>query len=659
MEHLKLKFLWPVVGLSTGIFLSADLFYGLWFPCISLGLALIFWLFLYIISRDPIKAEKYGSLHVVWILFLFFSIGAFNYQLRCMPDIEKDIDSSDVIIQGSIENVKYDALGDIFKIKVSQIKDLEGKEINCRNLGMLVKTNGFVGEVNDEISFLCHPRKVDKIYRNAAYINTLHHQGIIYSVQVNSDKLTKLGEVRNLSSKIKEFRDKLIILTENSSLKRETSNFLISVILGEKQLLDKETKSILNSAGMSHILAVSGLHVGIVFTLCLGILFPLALFRKYKLRWILALAMVWGYVCISGFAPSTFRAAVMITALVGGFLLERKNSALNALLLAALILLIINPYYLWDAGTLLSFVCVVAILLFVNKLNPIDHHKHPLTYKAVSAVFITIVTFFSTWILVAYYFKNIPLNFFLANILLLPLLPVFVGGGIFYLVFIFSGIDLTWLSNFLDKFLYYLINGVKILSFGQENVLNINVPVTSCLLWLAALLILAFYFNENRKKVKLIYLSVSTILSVSSVGLMITFNPTATANLIFKHNFTQIEARIVNDEESHTLIFPRNSISHLSMSKVHITAIDNYLKSESMKELTNLKNQKRNFLIIGPGADFNQISEIIKGSDFDKIILHSGIGKKKKEELLLLLDNDININKIHSLRDNGSWELEL
>ena len=145
------------------------------------------------------------------------------------------------------------------------------------------------------------------------------------------------------------------------------AQILSGVLLGKRSEIPTETLEIFRNSGTFHVLAVSGLHVGLIATFCYGLF---SCFRLPKrMIAVLTIMAVLIYACLIGFRPSVFRASLMTILFLGATLMDRDIDIYNVLAFAALVLLLINPQYLWDVGFQLSFVAVASIVYFVPKME--------------------------------------------------------------------------------------------------------------------------------------------------------------------------------------------------------------------------------------------------------------------------------------------------
>ena len=145
------------------------------------------------------------------------------------------------------------------------------------------------------------------------------------------------------------------------------AQLLKGILLGKRSDLPTETLDLFRNSGTFHVLAVSGLHVGLIAMFCY---FGFSLFRlPRKMLCLLTIIAVLIYACLIGFRPSVFRASLMAILFLFATLIDRDADLFNLLAFAALVLLLLNPEQLWDVGFQLSFVAVASIVYFVPKME--------------------------------------------------------------------------------------------------------------------------------------------------------------------------------------------------------------------------------------------------------------------------------------------------
>lgn len=655
---MKLNFLFPFLGFVVGILLSDTSSFGSGLALIFVGLALIAWLLLHIISTNPIRGMRFSGMHVVWVSLIFAGLGSLVFDTFSKPYISKDINGEYLKIRGIVKTSRSLAERDDYQIKVLSIIDKNGETIHSRNLGILLKTNGFSAKKGDIIEFSAKIQ--DFLYGNtkvSSYTKMMNHRGILYHCTLKADKIYKTGHSFSIFEIFENLREEIIIKLEKSSLSREATGFVISLLLGDRSFLPTTTKETLTSAGLSHIMALSGLHVGIVLVILYGLTIPVRIAGREKVRCIIVLTLLWCYVFLSGSSPSTVRAAIMGSMIIIALMLQRKNSSLNALFIATFIILLFDPNALWDVGLQMSFLCVFSIIVFANKFNPVDQHLHPLLFKMISLILLSLIVTATTWVVMAYYFHKVPILFLPANVLLLPFLPFFILSAVSFIICLGFGFDPHFLSNIINHFHDIFIESANLISAGGKSNVSLNIDSISVILWIFGIMILAFAIYSSVKKRKYIYFSIGFFLCSFSI-VSVFNNQSDEKSLIFQHSFTELQAKIIEIDKIHNLAFPRNTISKSIYESSMILAIDNVIKKDSIEKLKEEIGNYEVFLLIGPGADFSQIATLIEDCVINKIVLHSTIGKNMKQEILDAISAEHHKN-IYSLRENGSLSLSI
>ena len=148
-------------------------------------------------------------------------------------------------------------------------------------------------------------------------------------------------------------------------------------------------KQAFSQAGLAHILAVSGLHIGVITIILSALLFPIRGPRMNKFKFFTILACIWFYVAFTGLSSSAIRAAIMVSFVYASKIFLRKHSSINALAASAFFILIFSPNAIYDIGFQLSFLSVTGILLWANNLLP--RSSNPILNYASSSLSVTLV----------------------------------------------------------------------------------------------------------------------------------------------------------------------------------------------------------------------------------------------------------------------------
>lgn len=405
-----------------------------------------FLVFLFMIIKDKPN-------HIL-ILFLFLLLGILISNINKESKLETYLDQRSNFIGVVDENIKLDE--DYSKYAVI-IKEVDKKEVDEKiilsiygetrlNLGDIVSINGELKTparnsnpkmYNYRLNLLS-----DKIYTSMAIedysIQTIGlDEKFAYSIK---DKFTK--EVSNLFQ---------------SYLKKENAQLITSIILGKSSYLDEDDLVKYRDLGLAHILAVSGLHIGIITSFIIYTFSRIGINRRLNV--ILSLAIIWLYIYIIGFPASAVRAGLMFSLLFLSQLVHEPYDSINTIMLSILISLIINPFWLFNLGFQLSYLATISILIFAPKIMR-------LFYPFKSSIIVTIASILGVNIgllpLQAYYFNVIPILGLISNIITVPLLSIALIMGIIMIIlnhsFVFLNIFLGYLLNLILSFQYWIVD---------------------------------------------------------------------------------------------------------------------------------------------------------------------------------------------------------
>ena len=242
-----------------------------------------------------------------------------------------------------------------------------------------------------------------------------------------------------------------------------------ALLLGKKDALDPELIQTYASAGAMHVLAVSGLHVGILFMVLNFLLTFLDHIKWGKLfKMLLLLASIWGYAVITGLSPSVVRASTMFSAIILGDLANTRSSTFNTIASSAFLLLSINPYYLMEVGFQLSYLAVLAIVYIQPKIYTLIDMKGWIPDKIWAITSVSIAAQIGTFPLGLLYFHQFPTLFIFSNLVVIPGAFLILFSGILF--FISTGINIL-----LDGFIDVITDLLGICLWGLIKALNVSV----------------------------------------------------------------------------------------------------------------------------------------------------------------------------------------
>ncbi len=284
-------------------------------------------------------------------------------------------------------------------------------------------------------------------------------------------------------------------------IKEDEAAVAEALLIGYRDDLDKELVQAYSNTGVVHIIAISGLHLGMIYA---ALVFFLKSFRKTKwIKWfkpLIILSVLWIFTLLAGGVPSILRSAVMFTFIIIGETFDRKSSIYNTLASSAFVMLCINPFFLWDIGFQLSYTAVVSIVLFSHPVynwffirNKMLDFFWKLTSVTISAQILTLPIIF-------YSFHQFPNYFLITNCFIVPLSSIILFAELLLLIvsFIpliakFIGIITTWLLSLMNNFIESINNLPYSVYDGIQNSLSETI-----LLYI--FLIAASYYFLNRNK---------------------------------------------------------------------------------------------------------------------------------------------------------------
>jgi len=231
-------------------------------------------------------------------------------------------------------------------------------------------------------------------------------------------------------------RERLKHFLESKFNDKEVRSFVLAMLIGQRTEMSKELKNAFSITGTSHILAVSGMHVGLIYMMFFYLLINWNSHRRTVLIicYILVLLFLWLFAFVTGLCPSVLRATVMFSIILIGKMLNKNSSIYNSLAASAFCLLVYNPFLLFDVGFLLSYMAVVGIVYF----QPLIYSAYISKNYAVDFIWKLTSTTLSAQIatlpLILYYFHSFPLYFLVSNLFILPIATLIVYLGILYLL---------------------------------------------------------------------------------------------------------------------------------------------------------------------------------------------------------------------------------
>ncbi len=275
---------------------------------------------------------------------------------------------------------------------------------------------------------------------------------------------------------------------------------LSALTLGDKRGLQDEIRETYSVTGASHVLALSGLHTGILYAILVFLLSLIPLGRAgVWVRGLLVVALLWAFAYFVGLSPSVIRSVTMFSILALGACFQCRSLSLNTLALSAWVMLVIHPFYLFDVGFQMSYLAVAAILLLQPVLSRLwQPTSRPLRWLW-GSVTVSTAAQIGVAPLIVLYFSRFSVWFLLTNLLVIPLTFCLVAGALFMLCLGFC-LPLQQLVadllNGLLRLMHIALRWIETLPVASVDGLHLTALQTVCF-YVCLLFLLAFYHRRR------------------------------------------------------------------------------------------------------------------------------------------------------------------
>lgn len=495
-----------LLGVGFGYFIEPDGAVYLLVTRIA-STSLIFFFILAILTRfEHFKLYKYIS--VSFYIFLIFLGWCLMWKQH--PVIDESHFSnydSDALIGYIDDEPKFTQSGVRFPLKITQaIQDGKGTEtlgnllVSIRmdssvNLSDFQYGNQFI--IPAKYSLVKPPYNPNEFdYQSYLADHQIWHQS-----NLKKEELLKIdwGKGGVLLAYALAFRREMVEKI-NRSLQNEDAKAIASaLVLGYRNQLEQEVLNTFSITGTIHVLAVSGLHVGIVFVVFSSLLFWMKGRRWRFVKAIVLIFLIWLYALVTGLSPSVLRASIMISFGIVAFSFARKGNIYNTIAASAFFLLLYNPHYITEIGFKLSYLAVLGIVILYPKIYALIGLKSRILSGIWSYAALSIAAQLATFPLVLYYFHFFPLYFLPANVLIILPVSFVVYLGLLVLI-LPAGLLHSWVSWLLEHLIVamkFVLNLFESLPYAK---LNLWIQPWHYLLMYILLfgIICLFYFKQKR-----------------------------------------------------------------------------------------------------------------------------------------------------------------
>ena len=267
------------------------------------------------------------------------------------------------------------------------------------------------------------------------YKNYLAKQGIYQQVYATKQELLLLDQTStSFLEFIAAFRLKIQQSLQQYDFSEDELAIMNALLLGQRQDISKELTANYSKAGAIHILAVSGLHVGIILWMLSFVLKPLERYKKGKvIKLVLLVLFLWFFAVLAGMSASVTRAVTMFSAIAIGQFFNKRNAIEQSLIFSMFLLLLLKPLFLFDVGFQLSYLAVFGIIWVQPVFYQLWKPKYYIIDKGWQLITVSTAAQLGVLPISLFYFHQFPGLFFLSNLLIIPFLGVILGAGIIVL----------------------------------------------------------------------------------------------------------------------------------------------------------------------------------------------------------------------------------
>lgn len=552
------------------------------------GLLVIAFFQWFFIRKSIFQNIYYG----LTIYLIFIVLGIFSYQIR-LPEFQKnhyshaqiDETNQSVVLKIS-ESLKPDAYYDKY---FANVLFLDGSKksgkillnVQKDSLNTIFQTDDLI-YVHGKIKSI--PKSLNPYqFEYSEYLKTQHVYGQLIipgkDIHIHTKGSTTLyGMAQN-------FRIKLVDKLRETSLSTDERSIIQALILGEKKDISKELYQQYAAAGAVHILAVSGLHVGIFYVLLAFLLKPISYLKHgHLIRSLLIVLILWGFAFMAGLSPSVMRAVSMFSFFALALILKRKTSSVNTLFISFFVLTLINPMNLFHIGFQLSYSAVFFILWLLPLFRPFTYSKNYVWREFKSILAVTISAQIGVLPFTLYYFHSFPGLFLLTNVVILPTLTVFMAFGIAVVILAYVNFLPVWLSDLYNMMVKTLNNFVG-WTANQEvfHLKEIYFPLAYAIIIYALLFLFIHYlYSPSRKRLLPVIASFSLF-----VGVVI-YNKHSNSHTDFYIFHKSRESVFGYKKDNHLTLFVKDTsidyrdynfipsyISNKKVNKIHLQPLPN------------------------------------------------------------------------------------
>lgn len=403
------------------------------------------------------------------------------------------------------------------------------------------------------------------------YQRFMQNKGIRYQAHLQTEIISLPYTKHSLKTLALHARENLLAHYRKYEIRNQEFAVLAALTLGEKSYLSSETKSSFTSSGAMHVLAVSGLHVGIIFVVISTLLKLLGKGKRSRLiKLALVLSLLWGYAFITGLSPSVLRACTMFSFMAIGDSLNRKTNIYNTLAVSAFVLIIVNPNIIGEVGFQLSYAAVASIVFFQPKISALFKPKNRLTKYLWDLFAVSFAAQIGTFPISIFYFHQFPVYFWMSNFVVIP-----AAGILLYSAMLFFA---TWFIPYMPQVLAFILmktTGVMNAAISMIEALPgsliQNIWIDKITLTILILLVISLTMLIENKQYKALVLNIILLLSLG-INLVVDNIVSNKQNIIVIYNNYKQQTLSFISGKQHFYYSNSDSLSDQTLNMLEISS---------------------------------------------------------------------------------------
>jgi len=520
------------------LFLVSGISFQFYSNCWDYGIVTSLYIFLFVVLISFFF--KKSKFFVLFLGFVFFLIGIF---ILHNGDVTKDdkyfgkhiVDQSSVVLK--IKSILKP--GNYHQKYIAEVIQINHKStsgdilLNIQKDCLLVNFN-----VDDKILLKNNFKLVNKPLNphQFNYKKYLENKGIHQQIYSTKNEILLLeSEASSLRGVIHRIRLKIQKSLILYNFSKDELSVINALLLGQRQDISKELIANYSKAGAIHILAISGLHVGIILWILSLVFKPLESFKIGKvIKLFLMILFLWFFAFLAGMSASVIRAVTMFSAIAIGQFFNKKNAVEQSLIFSMFIILLWKPLFLFDVGFQLSYSAVFGIIWVQPLLYKLWTPKFYIIDKGWQLFTVSIAAQIGVIPLSLFYFHHFPGLFFVSNLLIIPFLGVILGTGIIILVLSYFSILPAFIAAIYGSVISVL-NKVVAFIANQEAFLFSEISFSAIKMFLSYLIIIACFQFLLKRNAKRCLLFLSMVLVFQSVSFYEKYKTEITKQLVVFH----------------------------------------------------------------------------------------------------------------------------